>query len=157
MRIGRRIAFDIGKARIGVAVSDVHGILASPRDFVARQDDDQETITALLHIVTAEDPIEIYCGLPINLQNNATNSTADAVHLSALLQTQTAVPVRLVDERLSTKLASSAMQAAGKNTKGQRAFIDSAAAAVILESALSFEKAQDKTPGIAVKDYIDEE
>jgi putative Holliday junction resolvase len=114
-------------------------------------------VVSLLLVINSEDPIEIYCGLPINMKNSATESTVDAINIAKLLQSQTSVAVRLVDERLTTKVASSAMQSAGKNTKSQRAYIDSAAAAVILESALSFEKAQDIAPGIAVKDFIDEQ
>ena len=132
MRIGRRIAFDIGKARIGVAVSDSHGILASPRDFVPRKSEDSETLDLLQIQISDCEPIEIYCGLPLNLKSQVTESTADAVHIAKQLQQTFHIPVRLIDERLTTRVASSSLQAAGKNTRNQKQSIDSAAAAVIL-------------------------
>lgn len=157
MRIGRRVAFDIGKARIGVAVSDPHGILASPRDFITRLEDSSATVSSMLEVIGAEDAIEIYVGLPTNLQNQSTLSTADAVNLATALQSQTEVPVVLIDERMSTKLASGAMTSVGKSTRDQRRSIDSASAAVILETALQSEKVSGMSPGIKVGDYSNEE
>jgi putative Holliday junction resolvase len=153
MRSGRRVAFDVGKARIGVAVSDFHAILASPREHIIRRDSIEETIRDMLALISAEDAIEIYVGLPVNLKNEATASTEDAVQVAKQLALSTDIPVRLVDERLTSKVASNALHASGKDTRSQRSFIDSAAAAVILESALNAEKAFGAEPGLAVEDY----
>ena len=153
MRTGRRVAFDIGKARIGVAVSDFHAILASPRDHILRRESDADTITELISVVQAEDPIEVYVGLPVNLKNESTASTEDAVSIAKQLSQVIAIPIRLVDERLSSKVASSSLQASGKDSRSQRSYIDSAAAAVILESALSAEKSSGNQPGIAIEEY----
>jgi putative Holliday junction resolvase len=153
MRTGRRVAFDIGKARIGVAVSDFHAILASPRDHILRRESDSDTITELISVVQAEDPIEVYVGLPVNLKNESTASTEDAVSIAKQLSQVIAIPIRLIDERLSSKVASSSLQASGKDTRSQRSYIDSAAAAVILEAALSAEKNSGNQPGLAVEGY----
>jgi putative Holliday junction resolvase len=157
MRTGRRVAFDIGKARIGVAVSDFHAILASPREHILRRESDADTIAELLSVVQAEDAIEVYVGLPVNLKNESTASTKDAVSIAKQLLQVITIPVRLIDERLSSKVAASSLQASGKDTRSQRTFIDSAAAAVILESALSAEKSSGAQPGIAIEEYQDYE
>lgn len=156
MRTGRRVAFDIGKARIGVAVSDIHGILASPRDFVSRSIEQAASIDLLLEILMNETPIEIYIGLPINLRNEATESTKDALTMALALQSKTQTSVRLIDERMSTRLASAAMSSSGKSTRQQRGSIDSASAAVILETALQFEKSTGQVPGELVSEYTHE-
>ena len=153
MRTGRRVAFDIGKARIGIAVSDPHGILASPREFVPRQPDLEATITLMLAAVREDEPLEYYIGLPTNLRNQATLSTDDAVAVAGALQQACVQQVRLIDERMTTRIASSAMSGMGKSTKQQRGSIDSASAAVILETALQFERQNDCAAGILIGDY----
>jgi putative Holliday junction resolvase len=136
---GRRLALDVGKVRIGVALSDFHNILASPQPHIERKSD-EIAIDAILRLVTDEDVQHIYVGLPTNLRNESTQSTRDAVVFANLIALRTQVAITLVDERLTTTQASSALRSAGKSAKTQRAYIDSAAAAVILESALEFER-----------------
>lgn len=154
MRTGRRVAFDIGKARIGVAVSDPHGILATPRDYVERSAELTETVGALAAICSLENCLEIYIGLPNNLKNQATESTEDALLIAEALQGTTDIGVRLIDERFTTKIASAAMSSVGKSTRVQRGSIDSASAAVILESALQHERKSGESPGIKIEEYL---
>ena len=155
MRTGRRIALDIGKARIGVAVSDPFGILASPRDHLLRGET-EALVEAVRTLVATEEAIEIYVGLPINLRNAHTESTADAISMAVEISKALSIPVRLIDERLTTKLASTSMSNAGKNTREQRGGIDSASAAIILETALQFEKVNSAVPGRPVSEFDDE-
>ena len=155
MRFGRRIAFDIGKARIGVAVSDAHGILASPRDFIPRKIELSETITAMVAFIDSEEAIEVYVGLPTNLRNEETLSTADSLLVATALAGVTSVPVRLIDERLTTKIATGSMRETGQTSRQQRSNIDSAAACVILEDALKFELANAQAAGFLVSEYQD--
>lgn len=156
MRSGRRVAFDIGKARIGVAVSDFHGILASPRDFISRDQDLDVTAIALNEFAENEEALEIYIGLPLNLNNQMTESTTDALQVARALVQRTQVPVLLIDERLTTRQASAEMSANGKSTRQQRGSIDSVSAALILESALQNERSFDVIPGTKVEDFLDE-
>jgi putative Holliday junction resolvase len=155
MRTGRRVAFDIGKTRIGVAVSDPQGILASPRDYVLRDPELKATVALMLEAIKDEDVLECYIGLPTNLQNERTPSTEDALAVAWAFQAECDQEVRLIDERMTTRLASSAMSGIGKSTKQQRGSIDSASAAVILESALQYEKVNGALPGVALGDYED--
>ena len=151
METGRRVALDVGKARIGFAISDTHSILASPQEAEPRTDASAATIVA--RIKQHSDVVAIYVGLPVNLKSLSTESTKDCVAFARELQQRLDIEVRLVDERFSTKIASQKLSTAGKNTKQQRQIIDSEAASVILESAIEFEKRTGQLPGSSVSEY----
>ena len=151
MQTGRRVALDVGKARIGFAVSDQHSILASPQQAEPR--DASSAGAVATRIIQLADVVSIYVGLPVNLKSESTESTRDCVVFAHELQSLVAIEVRLVDERFSTKIASQKLSTAGKNTRQQRQIIDSEAASVILESAIEFEKRTGKMPGISVSEY----
>ena len=148
------MAIDVGKARIGVAISDFHAILASPLITVKRQVDLESTILDLVNAVDGfEELLEIYVGSPVNLKGQSTFSTQDALDFAAALQSKTTIPVLLVDERLTTSLANSQLRAIGKSQKAARSTIDQMAAVAILEYALSVENTSDKVPGISLEDW----
>ena len=152
MRSGRRLAVDVGKVRVGLAISDFHGILASPLQNVARQADDSETIRLILAATEDQDLLEVYVGLPVSMSGNATASTDDAVLIANLLASAIEVPVRMIDERLTTVSASAALRSSGKNSKDGRKVIDQIAATMILEQALAIEKNTGREPGIELAD-----
>jgi putative Holliday junction resolvase len=151
--LGRRIALDVGKARIGVAISDPHAIISSPQPFIRRDD---KAVEAVLSIIDSNEATDVFIGLPLNLQSKFTESTIDCLAFARALQDQVSIDVRLVDERFTTTLASDSLRAAGKNSKTQRDFIDSAAAVVILDTALNYERATGLAAGIKVMDFGDE-
>ena len=99
MRSGVRVGVDVGKVRIGVARTDFHGMLATPVETVKRGQGD---IRRILDIVAELDAAEIVVGLPLSLSGGHTASTDDAEKFARALAGSTAVPVRMVDERLST-------------------------------------------------------
>jgi putative Holliday junction resolvase len=152
VRSGRRLAVDVGKVRVGLAISDFHGILASPLQNVARQADDSETIKLIQQAISDEEIIEIYVGLPVSMAGKATSSTDDALAIAELLAQSVSIPVRLVDERLTTVSASAALRSSGKNSKDGRKVIDQVAATMILEQALAIEKNSGRQPGIEIGD-----
>lgn len=154
MRSGRRIALDVGKARIGVAMSDFHSIVATPQPFIKR--DELSSISTAIDLIQLHEAIEVYVGLPLNLKSNFTESTNDCLAFAKELQGLLSIDVRMVDERFTTTLASESLRAAGKNSISQRALIDSAAAAVILDTALEHEKATGLAAGIRVMDFGNE-
>lgn len=155
MRAGRRMAFDVGKARTGVAASDTAAILASPLRVI-----EARTIDALMQgaieLIEQVQPIEIYVGLPKNLQGDSTDSTYMGVEFARKLQTFTTAPIRLIDERLTTKVAAAALHSAGLSSKQQKTRIDAAAAVVILESALNQERRTTQVPGVLVEEFESE-
>lgn len=139
-----------------MAVSDPHGILASPRDFVSRAVDDEKTFSDLVDIISEAGAIAVFVGLPANLKNQNTESTRDAITIARQLAKLAEIPVRMVDERFTTKIASSAMSQAGKSTRHQRAGIDSAAAAIILETALDYERLNSEFAGTPIEEFADD-
>ncbi len=150
MRLGRRIAIDYGAVRVGVAVSTVDAILSSPLATLPCNDDLCAALTAL---ISEQDAIEVYVGLPLNLAGDFTKSTVDALELARELAKITDVAVRLIDERLSTRAAQSQLHSSGRNSKQSRSLIDAAAASLILESAIAFEKATGQKPGKEIAEF----
>jgi len=147
MRSGVRIGVDVGKVRIGVSRSDFHGMLATPVETVARGAGDLDRIAAL---VAEIDAVEIIVGLPLALSGAHTASTEDATGFADAVARRLPTPVRLVDERLSTVSAHSAMRAAGRNQKQSRSVIDQVAAVIILQHALDHERSSGNPPGVIV-------
>ena len=158
MRSGRRLAIDVGKARIGVAVCDFHGILASGLATVARQPELEDTVALILKTIELNeielaDVLEIYVGLPTNLKGDDTASTKDALLVASALAQVVAIQVRMVDERLTTVSATAALRSSGVNSKKGRSVIDQVAATLILEQALSVEKSSNQQPGQPLSDF----
>jgi putative Holliday junction resolvase len=153
MRLGRRVALDVGSVRIGVAASDERSILATPLAYIKRNPDG--LASCVDQVLKLENVIEVYVGLPLNLDSRTTQSTDDAVEFARALQAMLAIDVRMVDERFSTKIASQSLRTKGLDSREQRGVIDSAAAAVILEAALEHEKKTATAPGIKISEYAD--
>lgn len=148
MRHGIRIGVDVGRVRIGVARSDPHGVLALPVETVARGDGD---VAAIRAHAAEFDAVEIVVGLPLSLGGNDTASTVDARDFAARVAAGPAsVPVRLVDERLSTVSAQSALRGSGRTTRDSRSVVDQVAAVIILQHALDAERSGGTPPGIVV-------
>ncbi|MCY1695568.1 Holliday junction resolvase RuvX [Curtobacterium sp. SL109] len=143
MRSGRRLGIDVGRARIGVAVCDRDGLIATPVETVRR--DDKHDLRRILTIADEYDVLEIVVGLPLSMSGGDTPSTTDARAFAARIAEHR--PVRLVDERLSTVTAQRGMRAAGRTTKNSRAVIDQAAAVIILQHALDHERSSGAPPG----------
>lgn len=147
MRPGVRLGVDVGRARVGIAVCDRDGLLATPVATLARPDADQRAFRILVeeHGVT-----EIVIGLPLSLNGGDTASTTDAREFATAVAGWIGVPVRLVDERLSTVSAQRALHAAGRRTKASRPVIDQVAAVIILQNALDLERSVGRPPGSLV-------
>lgn len=152
--MGRKLAIDIGRARLGIAISDLSGILSSPLDSVRRIADDSETIQEILKIVADNEVQEIYVGDPVSLSGEITPSTDDARNFASLLQSTTVLPVRLIDERLTTVTAARNLRDSGKNAKTSKSLIDSASAVVILEAVFQVEQVSGEAAGRSVGDLL---
>jgi len=134
-RLGRRLAFDYGDVRIGVAVCDPDGILATPLEFLASKDPSLKS--SILALCEEYEPTKIYVGLPLNLSGEESESTKKALAFSDLLTRLVSCPVKLIDERLTTSSASASLSQAGLSAKDARKKIDSQSAVIILESGLA--------------------
>jgi putative Holliday junction resolvase len=150
MRPGVRVGVDVGSVRIGLARSDNHGLLATPVETVARDLTGATDLARISQVVLEVDAVEVVVGLPLALSGNVTASTDDAVNFAGRLARALEIPVRLVDERLSTVSAQSALRSSGRSAKTQRPVIDQVAATIILQHALDSERASGRPPGAPV-------
>jgi putative Holliday junction resolvase len=137
---GRRIAFDYGDVRIGVAISDPDSILASP--LTTLSSGDPKLFVQIAELIVENEPVDIYVGEPVNLSGQSSTSAKKALAFADKLASEFKVPVTMIDERLSTVSATNAMRQSGVNAKDARNKIDMAAAVAILEQALAIEKAK---------------
>lgn len=145
--MSRRLAVDVGSARIGLAISE--GTLALPLETLIA---DAQAITRIQEIATTRDVDVVYVGLPLNLKGEFTASTTKAIEFAQLLE-NVGLVVRLIDERLTTKSAQNMLQKAGKKVKESREYIDAQAAALILDFALSSERGN--LAGMTLNDIAD--
>ncbi len=135
---GRRIAFDYGDVRIGVALTDPDAILASP--LVTLNSHDKKLMPTIAKIFLEFEPITIYVGKPSHMDGSTGLAREKSLAFIAFLATLTTVPIIEIDERLSTVSASRSLRESGLNAKTSKKRIDEAAAVAILEFALSLEK-----------------
>jgi putative Holliday junction resolvase len=138
MQRGRRIAFDYGDVRIGVATSDADSIICSP--LTTLKATDKSLLKSISEIFVEIEPVQIFVGKPA-LLSGVEGSAADKAKLFAdLLRGITDVEIIMVDERLSTVTAARNLRDSGKNAKESKDSIDMAAAVGILEFAIDLEK-----------------
>ncbi len=134
MARGRRLAFDYGDVRIGVAVSDPDSILATPvTTLTTRSLDLWDRIFDLLG---EYEPIQIFVGRPVHLAGQESESTTKAEKFAMELRERFDVEVELVDERLSTVSAQKMLKSAGVSSRDSKAAIDQMAAVQILDQVL---------------------
>ncbi|MFF8787859.1 Holliday junction resolvase RuvX [Streptomyces sp. NPDC015125] len=154
MRRGRRIAVDVGDARIGVASCDPDGVLATPVETVPGRDV-PSAHRRLKAIVEEYEPLEVVVGLPRSLSGGEGPAAAKVrVFAQEMARNIAPVGVRLVDERMSTVTATQGLRASGVRSKKGRSVIDQAAAVVILQSALEAERVSGEPPGESVEVVI---
>jgi putative Holliday junction resolvase len=135
-RRGRVMGVDVGTVRVGVALSDATGTLASPLETVKRAKDESD-LDRLAALVVEHEVSEVVVGEPRHLSGASGASADDATAYSRALAGRIGdVPVHLVDERLSTVTAAHSLREAGRDSRAQRSVIDQAAAVVILQQFL---------------------
>lgn len=147
MRTGIRLACDVGSARIGLARSDPAGILAVPLEAVAAGPGAWAVIRGAVEEWTA---MEVIVGLPLSLSGEEGVAAQTARAWAMALSERIPVPVRLVDERLSTVQAQRGLHESGRSTRASRSRIDSASAVIVLQSALDSERVSGQPAGTRV-------
>jgi putative Holliday junction resolvase len=138
MQRGRRIAFDYGDVRIGVATSDADSIICSP--LTTLKSSDKSLLKSIAEIFLEIQPIQIFVGRPALLSGMDGVATEKAVAFADVLRGITEIEVIMIDERLSTVSAARNLREAGKGAKDSKDSIDMAAAVGILEFAIDLEK-----------------
>ena len=135
---GRRIAFDYGDVRIGVAVSDPDGILATP--VTVLQSHSPQLLSEISKIVDEFQPIAIFIGEPKHMSGQSGESVAKSRAFGEFIINNFALPVTFIDERLSSVSAQRKLKDAGVTSKESKKLIDAMAAVSILEQGLAIEK-----------------
>lgn len=132
----RALGVDPGTKRIGLAVSDLSGTIASPLLVLQRSRSKQHDLAEIARIARDEEADVIVVGLPLNLDGSMSRSARAATAEADRLATLVDVPVELHDERLTTASADRSMLDAGLNAIERRQVVDKVAAAIMLQSWL---------------------
>lgn len=138
MQRGRRIAFDYGDVRIGVAVCDADGILASP--LTTLHSADKKLKKKLLEIFQEIEPIKIYIGKPTHMDGSSGSAVEKSLEFRQLILALSNSQIEMIDERLSTVSGARSLRDSGVSSKESKSRVDEAAAVAILDFALSIER-----------------
>lgn len=133
---GRLLAVDWGDKRIGLAVSDELGMLASPVGVIARRAGKRPPIAELMRQAESLGATGYIFGLPLDPAGAETDRTREVRDVAAKLAERQPLPVRLVDERFTTSAALRSIREQGGSTRGRKGDVDAMAACVLLESVL---------------------
>ncbi len=133
---GRWMAIDWGERRIGLAISDPTGTIASPGGVIERRVGKRAPVAELVRRAVSLDARAIVMGLPLDGEGEETDRSAECRRVAAELARRTALPVTLVDERFTTAAALRAVRDMGGSTRGRKGDVDALAATVLLQHAL---------------------
>jgi putative Holliday junction resolvase len=131
--ISRILGLDVGDVRVGLALSDPMGILASPLTIISRQNSPAD-VEAIIDIARKNDVARIIVGLPYSMDGSFGSQAEKVCDFVTQLCSRTDTPVEFRDERLTTVLAKKILQTSRKTSKDTK--YDAAAAAVILQGYL---------------------
>lgn len=148
MRPGIRLGVDVGSVRVGLAASDPAGILATPVETVQRDLESGADLGLIAEAVLERGVVEVVVGLPRSLSGREGPAAASAREYAVALAVRIApIPVRLIDERLTTIDAHRQLRESGVAGRAQRAVVDQAAAVLILQAALDAERSSGMSAG----------
>jgi putative pre-16S rRNA nuclease len=133
---GRWLAVDWGERRIGLAISDPTGTIASPAGHIVRRAGKRPPIAELIRRAEALEARAFVLGLPLDEGGHDTPRAGEVRHVAAELEKRTGLPVRLLDERFTTAAALRAVREMGGSTRGRKGDVDALAATVLLQHAL---------------------
>jgi putative holliday junction resolvase len=134
---GRLLAIDYGERRIGLAISDPLGIIASPAGFIVRRLGKRPPIAELVRRATELEARGFVLGLPLDENGSDTPRALEVRRIAEELARRTALPVELVDERFTTAAALRAVREMGGTTRNRKGDVDALAATVLLQHALA--------------------
>jgi putative Holliday junction resolvase len=141
----RVLAVDLGSKRLGVALSDSDGVLATPYDVITRSGDRARDHARIAELVTETGAEAVVVGLPYSLDGSVGPAAQGALDEVDQLRRALAVEVLTHDERLTTVTAERDLARAGVRGRKRRAVVDSVAAAVLLQSWLDRHRRPEET------------
>ncbi len=135
--LGRTLAVDYGRKRIGLAISDPLGIIASPAGYIERREGKRPPITKIIARAIELEAQGYLIGLPLDGEGNETEWTAEVRQIGAEIAKRTGMPVRFYDERFTTAAALRTVKEMEQSTRGRKGDVDALAAAILLQHALN--------------------
>jgi putative Holliday junction resolvase len=132
----RYLAIDLGDRRIGLAIADPSGIIASPAGVIERRAGKRPPVAEMMRRAETLEAQGFVVGLPLDNNGDETPRCVEARTVAAALESRTGLPVRLIDERFTTAAAHRAIREMGGSTRGRKGDVDALAATVLLQHAL---------------------
>ena len=132
----RALGVDLGSKRIGIAISDPSGTIASPLTMIARSGSQRRDHAAIAALAVEEEVATIVVGLPLNMNGTVGPAAQAAIKEAAALATVLNMAVVTFDERRTTVTADRALMEGGLNAQARRKLVDKVAAAVMLQAWL---------------------
>jgi putative Holliday junction resolvase len=131
------MAVDYGERRIGLAISDPSGTIASPHGHIVRRAGKRAPIAEIIRRAEAAEVEGFVVGLPLDEQGEETARSTETRRIAAELTKRTGLPARLVDERFTTAAALRAVREMEGSAKGRKGDVDALAATILLQHALA--------------------
>jgi len=135
--LGRTLAIDYGRKRIGLAISDPLGIIASPAGYIERRQGKRPPIAKIIARANELEAQGYLIGLPLDGEGNETDWTAEVRQFGAEIAKRTGMPVRFYDERFTTAAALRTVKEMEQSARGRKGDVDALAAAILLQHALN--------------------
>jgi len=135
--LARFMAVDYGEKRVGLAIADEIGMIASPAGFIARRAGKRAPIAEIIRRAQALEAKGFVVGLPLDGNGNETEWTAEVRRVGSELEKRTGLAVRFQDERFTTAASLRAIREMDGSTRGRKGDVDSLAATILLQSALN--------------------
>lgn len=141
----RALGVDMGERRIGIAISDASGLIATPLEVITL-DPDEDPANVVAQKAEESGVEQIVVGMPINLRGEAGPAAEQMEQFVQALRERTALPVAVCDERLTSAAAARAMQEAGLTERDRRGQVDRVAAALMLQTWLDRRRSGQEAP-----------
>jgi len=135
--LARYMSLDYGEKRIGLAIADPLGMIASPAGFIQRRAGKRPPIAEIVRRSESLEARGIVMGLPLDGDGDETDWTREVRMVGAELEKRTGLVVRFVDERYTTAASLRAIREMGGSTRGRKGDVDSMAAALMLQHVLN--------------------
>ncbi len=138
--MGRILALDIGDVRIGIAVSDIMGIIANPLETYKRKGDLDKDVGYIVDLCKQREVSLIVSGLPKNMRGEETLQTEKTREFAEEVQRQSGIEVKFIDERLTSVSAERVLIEGNVRREDRKKVIDKVAATIILQNYLDYYK-----------------
>ena len=135
----RIMALDVGRRRIGIAISDILGIIATPYGTYERKGFKTD-IAYLKGLIEEKDVVKVICGLPISVSGLETEQSTFTRDFAENLQNEITVPLEFIDERYTTQTATEALIEFDVKRDKRKGLVDKVAASLILQNYLNVNK-----------------